>query len=308
MQCVVTAHQHQGEHAVQEVHQGLDLPVGWGLVLLGEILDSAHPRRGEGLGGGKQYGPFGRIVYLGQPGRGLFYVGRVIAVRAVDDEVLAGRRGADELDRVRAAHGAVGRLGLDGRDAEPLERAGVGVAVGVEGHVELGRSQVETVGVLHGELAGPHQARLGPRLVAQLGLELVPQLRQLTVGLELGGEGGDDLLVGHAKGQVGALTVLEPEHLLAHQIPAAARLPQLGRVHDRHQDLLGADRVHLVADDPDDLQPDPLSERQQRIVPRHQLPDVTRAQQQAVAGRAGVGRIVAQRRDVHLGPAHEPVV
>ena len=32
VQRVVAAHQHQGEHAVQEVHQGLDLPVGRGLV------------------------------------------------------------------------------------------------------------------------------------------------------------------------------------------------------------------------------------------------------------------------------------
>ena len=44
---------------------------------------------------------------------------------------------------------------------------------------------------------------LGRRLVAQLGLELVPQLRQLAVGLKLGGEGGDDLLMGHAEGQLG---------------------------------------------------------------------------------------------------------
>jgi len=75
-------------------------------------------------------------------------------------------------------------------------------------------------------------------------------------------------------------------------------------VHHRHQDLLGADPVHLLADDPDDLEPDPLAERQQRVVPGHQLADVAGAEQQAVAGRAGVRRVVAQRRDVHLGPAH----
>ena len=62
MQRVVAAQQHQGEHAVQEVHQGLDLPVGRSLVLVGEILDGAHPRGGERLGSGKQHGPFGRIV------------------------------------------------------------------------------------------------------------------------------------------------------------------------------------------------------------------------------------------------------
>ncbi len=177
------------------------------------------------------------IIYGRQPGRGLFYVGGVAAVRAVDDGVLAGAGGADELDGIRAAHGAIGRLGLDGRDAEALEGPLVGLAVAVEGQVELVPAEVEAVGVLHGELAGAHQAGLGPRLVTQLGLELVPHLRQLAVGLELGGEGGDDLLVGHAQGQVGAAPVLQPEHLLAHHLPAAAALPQLARVHDRHQEL-----------------------------------------------------------------------
>ena len=89
VQRVVAAHQDQGEHAVQEVDQGLDLPVARGLVLDREILDRAHPRGGEGLGGGEQPGPFG-IIDGGQPGRGLLDVRGVTALRAQDDEVLAG--------------------------------------------------------------------------------------------------------------------------------------------------------------------------------------------------------------------------
>ena len=53
VQRMVAAHQDQGERAVQEVHQGLDLPVGRSLVVLGEILDGAHTGGGKGLGGGK---------------------------------------------------------------------------------------------------------------------------------------------------------------------------------------------------------------------------------------------------------------
>ena len=307
VQRVVAAQQDQGEHVVEEVDQGLDLLVGRGLVLDREILDRAYAGGGEGLRGGEQPGPFG-IIDGGQPGHGLLDVRGVTALRAHDDEVLAGGGRADELGGVRAAHRAAGRVGRDGRDGQPLEDPHVGVAVRGEGPVQPGPVQVEAVGVLHGELAGAHQAGLGPRLVAQLGLELVPQLRQLAVGLQLRGQGGDDLLVGHAEDEVRALAVLEPEQLVAHQLPAAALDPQLGRVHDRHQELLRADPVHLLADDPDHLEPDPLAERQQRVVPGHQLADIARAEQQAVAGRAGVGRIVAQRGDVHRGPAHEPVV
>ncbi len=54
VQRVVAAQQDQGERAVQEVHQGLDLARRRGLVPGGEILDGAHARGGERFGGGKQ--------------------------------------------------------------------------------------------------------------------------------------------------------------------------------------------------------------------------------------------------------------
>jgi hypothetical protein len=171
--------------------------------------------------------------------------------------------------------------------------------VRVERRVEARRVEVEAVGVLHRELAGAHQAGLRPGLVAQLGLELVPHLRQLAVRVQLRGQGRHDFLVRHAEREVGALAVLEPEHLIAHELPAAAALPYLSRVHDRHQDLLGADPVHLLADDADDLQPDPDRQREQRVVPCHQLADVPGPQQQPVAGRARLRRVIPQRRDVH---------
>src|ERR1700722_15379492 len=304
VQRLVAAQQDQGEHAVEEVDEGLDLAFGRGLVAGGQILDGPDPGRVEGLRGREYHGPFGRIVYGGQPRRRLLDVRRVTALRAQDDQVLTGRCGADEFGGVRAAHRAAGRLDRDGGDGQPLEDPDVRVVVQAEGNVEPLRAQVEPVGVPQGELAGAHQTGLRPGLVAQLGLDLVPHLRQVAVGLELGGQVGDDLLVRHAEGQVSAAPVLEPEHLVAHQVPAAGQLPQLGRVHDRHHDLLGADPVHLLADDLDDLEPDPLAEGQQRVVPGHQRADEAGPEQQAVAGRARVCRVVAQRRDVHRGPAH----
>ena len=61
----------------------------------------------------------------------------------------------------------------------------------------------------------------------------------------------------------GALAVGEPEHLLGHDLPAAAALPDLRRVHVGQQHFLGADPVHLLPDDLDDLGPHPDRERQQ---------------------------------------------
>jgi len=72
VQRVVAADQDQGERAVDEVDEGLDLAVGRGLVSGGEIFYGPHARRREGLGRGEHHGPFRRIIYKIQPGRGFF--------------------------------------------------------------------------------------------------------------------------------------------------------------------------------------------------------------------------------------------
>jgi acetyl-CoA acetyltransferase len=59
VQRVVAAQQNQGEHAVQEVDQGLDLAFGRGLVAGREILDGPYPGSVEGLRGRESHGPFG---------------------------------------------------------------------------------------------------------------------------------------------------------------------------------------------------------------------------------------------------------
>ena len=84
------------------------------------------------------------------------------------------------------------------------------------------------------ELADAQQAGLGAGLVAELGLDLVPDLGQLLVAAQLvAGDGGHDLFVGHAEAELGALAVLEAEHVVAHAGPAAGLLPDLARVAGR---------------------------------------------------------------------------
>ena len=96
----------------------------------------------------------------------------------------------------------------------------------VVGDVEAGFVDVEGVGVLHNELADAEKAGFGAWLVAELGLDLVPDLGELLVAAELvAGDGGHDLFVRHSEAEVGAFAVLEAKHVFAHDGPAAGLLP-----------------------------------------------------------------------------------
>ena len=90
--------------------------------------------------------------------------------------------------------------------------------------------------------------------------------------------------------------VLEPGQLGPDRVVAAARLPDVGRVDDRHLHLLAADPVDLLADDLLDPLVDAEAERQQRVDPGAELADVARPDEQPVGRHLRVGGIVAERR------------
>ena len=282
-QRMVAAQQHQRQLAVDDLHQRLDLPVGGQAVLGDQVLDGPHARRvqpgraGAGLAGG-------RVVDRRQrresPSPG--------SPRSRSSGTGATRSSPADDGHMNSIESAPPMLPLDAStanrgDAEPGEDPLVGVPVPLERGVKAGLVDVEAVGVLHRELADPQQAALRPRLVPELGLELVPELGQLAVGGELWAEVGEDLLVRHAEHDLGALAVLEAEHLLAHDREPAGLLPDLGGLHARQQELLRADPVHLLADDLHDLRADADAERQQAVVAGHQLADEAGPQQQPVA-------------------------
>ena len=66
------------------------------------------------------------------------------------------------------------------------------------------------------------------------------------------------------------------------------------------EELLAADRVHLLADDLLDLAVDSPAERQVRPEPGADLADEAAAHEELVADRLGVGRILAQGRQEEL--------
>jgi len=176
--------------------------------------------------------------------------------------------------------------------------------VELEGAIETGAVEVERVRVLHHELAHAEQPGLRARLVAELGLELVPDLREGAVAAHLGRDRREHFLVRHAEAELAAAAVLQAEHLVAHHLPAARALPELRGVHRGEPELLRADLVHLVADDRLDLPAGAPAERQDRVDPRRELADEARAHQQLVTDRLGVGGVVTQGRNEGLGPAH----
>ena len=93
---------------------------------------------------------------------------------------------------------------------------------------------------------------------------------------------------------VGALAVLEPEDAVAVLGPAAGRLVGLARQQRRELQLLGADRVHLLADDPLDVAQHPQAQRQPGVDAGRGPPDVAGAHQQPVARHLGVRRVLPQ--------------
>jgi len=96
---------------------------------------------------------------------------------------------------------------------------------------KTGGIDVEGIRILHHELPHPQQARLRPRLIAKLGLNLIPDLRQLLVAAQfLASNLGHVLFMRHAQAKVGALAVFQPEKIVAHHRPAAARFPKLARM------------------------------------------------------------------------------
>ena len=105
----------------------------------------------------------------------------------------------------------------------------------------------------------------------------------------------------HAQAKIGALAVLEAEHVVAHGGPAAALLPQLARKNGGQVKLL-ANAVHLLAHNADDLVHRALAEEQVVVNARAELADVAGAEQELVAGHFGVCRGLAKSGNKKLGP------
>jgi hypothetical protein len=128
---------------------------------------------------------------------------------------------------------------------------------------------VEAVGVLHDEFAAAHEAEARADLVAELRLDLVERGGQLLVGAQLvAHQARDELFVRGAQAQAVAVAVLDAHELGAVVVPTAGLMPDLRVLQNGHHHFLGADAVHLVADDGLDLLDHALAQGKIRVEPR----------------------------------------
>ena len=220
---------------------------------------------------------------LGSPrdAAGDLEIGCVVAALARDERVLARAGRRQVVERLVAAHHPRLRLYRVRLEPAALEHPVVRLEVLAKADVEAFVVTVERVGVLHHELAHAEQPSARTRLVAHLRLEVVEDLRQLLVRLQLARVERHRLLVRQREDERAAVTVLDLPEL--GNVVAPGRLPQLGRSDDRHEHLLPADRVHLLADDPNDLLVNPPPEREERPEAGAHLSDEPTAHEQLVA-------------------------
>ena len=224
-----------------------------------------------------------------------FIARRVLALRAIRDVRLAGVSEHGEFVRVAAADRAA--VGLDRTERQAHARVDLAVRIIhflVRDHHAV-RVFVERVQVFHDKLAAAHEAEARTALVAELVLDLVEHDRQLLVAVELvAHEVGNHLLMRRAEAEVAAMTVFDAHHLGAIRRPAAAFLPELARLEDRHHDFLAAGRVHLLADDLLDLADDAPAERQERVHAARDFADHAGTVHELVADDLGLGRCISQ--------------
>ena len=220
---------------------------------------------------------------------GLFDVGGVIRTRRKRDGVLA--RISQHLEFVGdiAANGA--SVGLHG--TEPQTQACKNPRVGVI-HVlvfgaEAGFIEMEGIGILHQELARPHDAEARPDLVAELGLDLVEIDRQLLVAAQLvAGEVGNDFLVGRSVTVFRVLAVAKLQQLVAEFFPTSALIPKFTRLHRWHQQLDGTGAIHFLADDLLHFAQHAQPQRRPRVKPGTNLAQHAGAQHQPMTGQLGI--------------------
>ena len=140
------------------------------------------------------------------------------------------------------------------------------MVVELVGAVEARLITVGAVGILHRELAHANKSAARSWLVAPLGLEVIHLLWELAPRVDqLAQQVSDDLLVRHRQHHVTATAIVEAAHLWADLVVAPRLAPEVGGMHDRHQHLLRADRIHLFADHLGDAHVDAHAKREEGV-------------------------------------------
>ena len=155
-----------------------------------------------------------------------------------------------EFVRAGAANRAVVRRHRAEIQTQTVENRHVGVEHFVIAVLQAVRVFIEGVRVLHDEFAPAHHAKTRTNFVAEFGLNLIPVDRHLFVRLDFTSRHvGDDLFVRWADHEIALVAVFETQQFGAVLLPATGFLPQLGRLHRRHEQFNRARAIHFLAYD-----------------------------------------------------------
>ena len=105
--------------------------------------------------------------------------------------------------------------------------------------------------------------------------------------------------------KLGTVAIFQAQHLVAHRLPAARLLPQLGGLDAGHEALHRTRCIHLFAHDVFDLCQHALADGHPRIQARAELADIARALHELVRNHLRVGRGLFGGGDGEAGQAHE---
>src|SRR5256884_1606879 len=113
---------------------------------------------------------------------------------------------------------------------------------------------VEAVGVLHDELASPHEAEARTNFIPELGLDLITIQRELPIGTDVPtNQVCDHFLMRRTETEVALMTILDPEQLLPVKIPTTGFPPKFARRRDRHEQFLASSPPHPLSNNTFDL-------------------------------------------------------
>ena len=149
----------------------------------------------------------------------------------------------------------------------------------------------EAIKVLHDKFARTHNARFGTKLVAKLVLELIDINRQVFIARNIAfHETRKWLFMGWRKADFAASIEFSFKPNIHHLVtPTIASLPDGFGLQSRHRKLLSAERVHLFANNLDDILQSTHAEWQKVINARHFFIDITSTQKQLCTTASFIG-------------------
>ena len=287
--------------AVRSEHQGLDCVLQWHVQQRSHIGTRGLARRGRlchGLGRC-------RTCCGGRQRLRLFHIGSVITGWAVNDGVLTRRGNYLKLFAQIPTDGATVRRHGSVAQSKAVEN----LAISLRHHLVTGLGRhlvaVKGIGILHDELAPTHQAKAGPTLVAELGLDLVKVFGQLLIALDLVAcNVRHHLFTGRLNHKITIMAVFDAQQLRPHSRKTPGFLPKLGRLHHRHAKLHSPRTVHLLAHDGLHLAHYTQPHGHQTVDAGPQFFDHAGTRHQLMADHLGVSRCFFESGNKKLGCFH----